>query len=326
MGTKDSKAKEYISDNARFADLCNYVLYDGKGVIKPENLKEQDTTEVMSIFGIDQKTSTVQKLRDVFKNVEIKYTDSMYIVLIGVENQSNIHYAMPVKNMIYDALAYGKQVNAAKKIHDTQKDYNSSDEFLSGFAKTDELTPVITITLYLGSKPWDGPRKLTDMMKSADDKLLQFVPDYNINLIDPSEITDFTKFKTQLRQLFEVLHNAYDKDKLWDVMQSDETFKRLDRETVEIINEFAGTDIKMNRKDEVIDMCKAWDDMILDGKREGIREGKREGIREGQNNMLYSLVQDGSLDIEIAAKKINMTVDEFKKSMEAANYKVPELV
>lgn len=218
MGTKDSKAKEYISDNARFADLCNYVLYDGKGVIKPENLKEQDTTEVMSMFGIDQKTSTVQKLRDVFKNVEIKYTDSMYIVLIGVENQSNIHYAMPVKNMIYDALAYGKQVNAAKKIHDTQKDYNSSDEFLSGFAKTDELTPVITITLYLGSKPWDGPRKLTDMMKSADDKLLQFVPDYNINLIDPSEITDFTKFKTQLRQLFEVLHNAYDKDKLWDDM------------------------------------------------------------------------------------------------------------
>ena len=80
IGEKDSKAKEYISDNARFADLCNYVLYDGKGVIKPENLKEQDTTEVMSIFGIDQKTSTVQKWRDVFKNVEIKYTDSMYIV------------------------------------------------------------------------------------------------------------------------------------------------------------------------------------------------------------------------------------------------------
>lgn len=41
---------------------------------------------------------------------------------------------------------------------------------------------------------------------------------YKKDLIDPSEITDFTKFKTQLRQLFEVLHNAYDKDKLWDDM------------------------------------------------------------------------------------------------------------
>lgn len=55
MGTKDSKAKEYLSDNTRFSEICNYVLFDGEKVIKPENLKECDTTEVLSVFGIDKK-------------------------------------------------------------------------------------------------------------------------------------------------------------------------------------------------------------------------------------------------------------------------------
>ena len=32
--------KEYFADNARFADLCNNILYGGREVILPENLKE----------------------------------------------------------------------------------------------------------------------------------------------------------------------------------------------------------------------------------------------------------------------------------------------
>ena len=38
LGTKDSKAKEYLSDNTRFSEICNYVLFDGEKVIKPEDL------------------------------------------------------------------------------------------------------------------------------------------------------------------------------------------------------------------------------------------------------------------------------------------------
>ena len=41
MGTKDSKAKEYLSDNMRFSEICNYVLFDGEKVIKPEDLKDR---------------------------------------------------------------------------------------------------------------------------------------------------------------------------------------------------------------------------------------------------------------------------------------------
>ena len=55
MGTKDSKAKEYLSDNMSFSEIGNYVLFDGEKVIKPEDLKECDNTEVLSVFGIDRK-------------------------------------------------------------------------------------------------------------------------------------------------------------------------------------------------------------------------------------------------------------------------------
>ena len=143
LGTKDSKAKEYLSDNTRFSEICNYVLFDGEKVIKPEDLKECDTTEVLSVFGIDKKQIVKQKWRDLLKSVSVKHTGQMYVILIGAEAQTDIHYAMPVKTMIYDALNYGEQVNEAKKRHRKNRDYRSSDEFLSGFTLDDKLTPVI---------------------------------------------------------------------------------------------------------------------------------------------------------------------------------------
>ena len=177
-----------------------------------------------------------------------------------------------LKNMFYDVMAYGNQVKETAKKHRKDKDTTTSDEFLSGFTKEDKLIPVITITVYLGTKEWDGPRKLSDMFGDVDEELLPFIPDYRINLLAPREITDFTGFRTSIRQLFEVLKNAYDKEKMQEVLQNDEKFSRVDRETVEAINLFAGTDIDIDEKDEVIDMCKAWEEQKNEGRELGERQ------------------------------------------------------
>ena len=314
MGTKDSKAKEYLSDNTRFSEICNYVLFDGEKVIKPENLKECDTTEVLSVFGIDRKQIVKQKWRDLLKSVSVKHTGEMYVILIGAEAQTDIHYAMSVKTMIYDALNYGEQVNEAKKRHRKNKDYRSSDEFLSGFTLDDKLTPVITITLYLGTTQWDGPRSLVEMMPQMDERILPFINDYRINLLNPLEITDFSKFETGLRQLFELLKNASDEEKLNDLITNDETFTRVDVETVAAINLFVGTDIKYDEKEEVVNMCKAWDDH------------KKRGIQEGRLFEIYLSVQEGDYSAKRGAEKAEMSLDEFEKAMSKAGYKIPELV
>ena len=177
-----------------------------------------------------------------------------------------------LKNMFYDVMAYGNQVKKTAKKHRKDKDTTTSDEFLSGFTKEDKLIPVITITVYLGTKEWDGPRKLSDMFGDVDEELRPFIPDYRINLLAPREITDFTGFRTSIRQLFEVLKNAYDKEKMQEVLQNDEKFSRVDRETVEAINLFAGTDIDIDEKEEVIDMCKAWEEQKNEGRELGERQ------------------------------------------------------
>ena len=60
-------------------------------------------------------------------------------------------------------------------------------------------------------------------------------------------------------------------------------------------------------------MCKAIEDIKNDGKLEGLLEGKREGLREG----LYELTRDGIITKEIAANKLNITVEKFEKDMKA---------
>lgn len=64
--------------------------------------------------------------------------------------------------------------------------------------------------------------------------------------------------------------------------------------------------LKVNEKDEVVDVCKAWEEQKECGKME----------------MLYSLVQDGTLK----ADKANLTVTQFVDSMNKAGYKIQSTI
>ena len=79
-----------------------------------------------------------------------------------------------------------------------------------------------------------------------------------------------------------MLQNAYDKEKMQEVLQNDKKFSNVDRETVEAINLFAGTDIDIDEKEEVIDMCKAWEEQKNEGRELGREEGRELGREEGR--------------------------------------------
>ena len=55
MGTADIVTKEYMRGNAVFADAFNYLIYNGKRVIDPANLKEIDPTEIALPLMMKQK-------------------------------------------------------------------------------------------------------------------------------------------------------------------------------------------------------------------------------------------------------------------------------
>ena len=154
------------------------------------------------------------------------------------------------------------------------------------------------------------------MFDDVDEELLPFIPDYRINLLAPREITDFTGFRTSIRQLFEVLKNAYDKEKMQEVLQNDEKFSRVDRETVEAINLFAGTDIDIDEKEEVIDMCKAWEEQKNEGRELGREEGRKEGREEGrirQAKVTALKLQKKGHSIEDIAECVDFDEETVKK-------------
>lgn len=201
MGKKDTLTKEYMADNHIFADAFNYFMFDGGNVIHAEDLRERDSTEIAIPYERNQKSSPVQKDRDLLKMALVKYDDMATYLLLGIESQSEIHYAMPVKNMVYDALRYARQVEDTAKANrrslkangmnesDFSEKKMAAGEYLYGFRKKDHLIPVITVVIYFGADEWDAPRSLHEMFDEDSKVFLSLVPDYKLNLIAPASMT-----------------------------------------------------------------------------------------------------------------------------------------
>ena len=234
MGKINTITKDYMSNPKYFADSFNYYLFNGKQIIKSDNLETLDPTE-MAIIPREASDETVEKIRDVLKQCILMADDKATYLMLGIENQTDVHYALPVKNMIYDALNYGKQVSETAKKHREKKDLQGSAEFLSGFTKNDKLKPLITLTIYFGSDEWDAPRSLKEMFHTTDETVLRFVEDYRVHLIVPKEIKDFSRFTTDFGKAMRFIALSEDKDLLWK-LQQDEQYKTVDTDTVRLIN------------------------------------------------------------------------------------------
>ncbi len=226
------------------------------------------------------------------KRAIIRYTDRCVYVIIGIENQSEIHYAMPVKDMLYDAINYSRQAAVADRQHRSNKEYSRHAEFLSGFKKTDTLTPVITLTVYWGDDEWDAPRSLHDMLAPDTLPLRRYIQDYKLNLIAPCEITDFEKFKTSLGMVLEVIKYASDEAAMGKLFKENPKFDHIEVEAVRAINAFTRFNISINDNEEALNMGNAWEDHRMSGVREGLRDGEQKGI---------------------VLKLINLTIKKFNK-------------
>ncbi len=158
----DTVLKNYWRNNERFADLFNAVLFDGKQVLRPEELEDVDTEE-SSILENKDYAESLQASRD---NLKIRKRSSEYgmeFVLLGNESQKHIHYAMPMRIMGYDYGTYKKQYDSNAQKY-TKRDGLEEDEYLSKMKSTDKFVPVVSIVVYYGDKPWNGATTLHEML------------------------------------------------------------------------------------------------------------------------------------------------------------------
>lgn len=301
MGKVDIATKQYMSHRDVIADVFNFYIYDGRQVIKPEKLQKIDTAEVALPYGNDAEIA-VQKLRDNIMLWTMAMDDKAAYAVLGIENQDKIHYAMAVKNMLYDALQYAKQVEEAKRSYrnglNKKRIKLNSEEFLSGLKKADRLMPVITLVVYFGDKHWDGAKSIHEMLSVDDDELLSYVPNYKINLIEPAKISDedYDKFKTDVGSVLQFIKHQSDEDGSW--IKGKTRFKHVEKEAVELINLITGSKITGEEKEEVVDMCRAWENSINNAMREGMREGELKGKIE----ILY---EECNMSIHDIARKVS---------------------
>ncbi len=314
MGDKDNTTINFMRKDENFADAFNFLVFDGKPVIKPENLTSVDSAVLSFPENKSKKVKSLKKYRDVVKFLSVKRDELASYVILAIENQSEVHYAMPVRNLMYDLMQYESQIREIENKHREKlakdKRYKlTSSEYLSGFTKDDKLKPVITLVMNFSGKAWDGPISFKEMIEPENDRFLKFMPSYNLNLIDPSRIKpgSFKKFSSHLKEILLYLKYANDKDELRKMLSKEKDFEHTPNEVVKVINTLTGSNIKIDEKKGKTNMCKAIEDLI--------KEGKEEGIKEGKLELLLSMIDEGILSIKQAADKMNMSVASFKKAI-----------
>lgn len=271
MRSRDSLTKNYLKNQEHFADLCNYVIFDGRQVIQSSELQEMNTEELVIPYDDDFLTFPQHRIRDLMNGCVAGQTEKAVFLIVGVENQTGVHYAMAARNMLYDAINYGAQVSKIARQHKTKKD-TKGDEFLSGFLKTDRLIPVITITVYWGTDEWDGARSVHDMFGDIPEEIRRLAADYKLNLLVPCEITDFSKFRTDFGFVMEFLKNALDRNQMQTFISK---YDEIPAETGILINALTNAKLEINQEQGVAKVCKAWEDQREEGKLEGIKETLR---------------------------------------------------
>jgi len=175
LAEKDKVQRTLESYNDVFADIMNVLLFDGREVVKEDELTD---AQPFSYYKMDGEKVRGQE-RDVakfWKNGEIRLS------LIGLENQMKTERAMPLRVIGYDGAAYRSQLNQKGKKH---------------------YYPVISLVLYFGTKRhWKKNRSLRDVV-IVPDELGRFVSDYKINVFELAWLTDqqIHAFKSDFREV-----------------------------------------------------------------------------------------------------------------------------
>ncbi len=264
---EDSAEKSYWRDNEQFADLFNAYLYQGRQVINPKELAEMDT-DISDVFGIGEVKESIRGARDVIK-IAKRYNGVEY-VLLAVENQEGIHYAMPIRVMGYDQYSYNKQYQERKRYYKNNNILLKGDEFISGIKKTDRFLPVITLVLYYGEDEWDSPRNLHDIL-DIPPEIKGLVSNYDIKIIEMKK--NNLKLNNQNnKDLFKVLSIVYDngknkKERIQELTEYEKN-RNIDEKVIDVIA--ATTNITIDYdKEGKRKVCRLWEELREDGREEG---------------------------------------------------------
>ncbi|MBR4329668.1 MAG: Rpn family recombination-promoting nuclease/putative transposase [Candidatus Riflebacteria bacterium] len=297
MGEKDLAQKTLEAYNDVFADIVNVLLFDGKQLVKEDEL-EQESPE--SIYKVDGKLHELK--RDVAKYWK---HNNIRIALVGLENQIETDKYMPIRVMSYDATAYRQQLLNQYEIDpETGKQVKKKN--------ADHIYPVVTMVLYFGNIPWKKYKTLLDIVE-VPEELKPFVSDYKTNIF---EIAWLSKEQVELfKSDFKIVADYFVQMRTnKDYKPSQQIIKHVN-EVLQLMSVFTND----NTFEEYQNL------FIIKGEEvtmSGILDkAEARGEARGKLDLLYKLIKNGMLTVEQAAKSINISVEQL-----LANFKQYNLI
>ena len=230
------------------------------------------------------KTKAVGRRRDIVK----RWKNTVNLAILACESQDKIHYAMPVRCMLYDGLTYTDQIRELWRTHRGTGEIQgkgelSTEEFLSRFRRENFIYPILTLVFYYDEKKWDGATDLYGMFppgteeKDGETKevLRKYVPNYRMNLIDAGHMED-----AELQRLSEDLQQVLGMLKY------------------------------RGRRKERVNMCQALEEWYQDALKEGEVKGREAGVALAKK--VFRLSAEGRTETEIAVEA-GISPDEVQK-------------
>ena len=340
MGREDVVSNEYLGSPERVADLLNGYVYHGEGRISAGEVKELrnvfnrvrcDAEDGAESHGAEhgakqrvRRGGASSGVQTITADIVREIGEGVKAMIVAIEDQTAIHYAMPIRMMNLEAAGYHTQWRQTAGAHKARKDLAGA-EYLSGFAKGERLKPFLPIVLYFGKEPWDGPKCLKDMIDlgAYSEEIKALITDYPLHLIEVRRYEGYEKFRTDLRYVFGFLRNAENKENLKRYLRENEAaLMDLNEDAYDVISTMGHSEELQMVKDKCEkeegrknDMCQGIIELIEEGRQEGVEQGRREGVQMGiQENLVQNvnnLMKNLGLALGEACKALGTTEDAY---------------
>jgi hypothetical protein len=283
LGEKDISEKILEDYNDVFADIVNVLLFDGKRVVKENQL--ENSPPVSAYRADDGKLHEMERDCSKFwKKTGIRFA------LFGIENQTKVVKRMPLRSFGYEGASYRSQLDSK------------------------ELYPVVTLVLYFGTQDhWTAPQTLKGLI-NVPNYLDKYVNDIKINVYEIAWLDDETinKFTSDFRLVAKFFSDKRKGSK--EIMKDATTIKHVDA-VLKLLSAMTGDyeyeDVILSVERKVTNMCEIAQSLI--------NQGREEGLIEGTVTALAELVRKDRLTIAEAAQCAGMSEETFTENMKKFN-------
>ncbi len=286
----DEALKEFLQKPEMFADLTNAVLYGGKGVLKPESLKEMDSVYTKN---------NIKRIRDIYKKCIYKTDGQQDYLLVGIENQSYVNYEMVIRTLLYDALSY-----------DMQAEEKGEGRAYGKLTEKDKLKPVITIMVYYGRK-WTGARCLYEIINCREE-LKKYITNYKMNLIEVQGLSEeeLKLYKSEVRTLFEFVKESKSKKRLSKLLETNQEYQHVSKACFNAIKSVTKIEMEQKEEGEEVNMCRAFNELKMDWEKKGLAIGRVEGASNRNTEIATTMLKDG-VSIDLISRYTGLSMEQI---------------